>query len=789
MDVTRIAASCFRPSNVGTGVSSQPDYAPSGSAAPEIDGPSDAELISAVRAGDMQAYGTLFARHADSARRLARQLVSAGDVDDLVSEAFSKVLGVLQRGGGPDLAFRAYLLTSLRRLHVDKIRASSRLTTTDDLTPYDPGVPFNDTVVSGFENATAAKAFASLPERWQQVLWHTEVEGQKPADIAPLLGMSANSVSALAYRAREGLRQAFVTMHANDAAEDTCAAVRGELGAYIRGGTSRRTSMKIEEHLSDCRECTAIYLELTEVNSHLGAILAPALLGTAGAGYLAAAHGIAAKGVLVGIGHWLWNTPAGKATSVGGGVAAAGVAVAVAVAAASGSPAPAPVVAAPQHSVSAAPSPKPSPPASKPAIVVPPRPTVTPAVATPRPTPTPTPSPTPKPTPAGPQIVHPPVSVTAPPSGSVTIDLTAGIKDPVGGLHVVKAVAAHGTISIATAKRAEVFFRAALARTSPAGSVTYTAHAGWKGADVIRYTVADADGRTISGSVTVTTLDAAPTAPAVSATAPAAWVNPATTPIAVLATASDPNGDPVSLAAVGQAAHGTVTITPDGQAAYTPNAGYGSTASTTATDTFSYTVSDGTLTSTGTVTVTLGMLPDRAPIAPDVSASTAYMTAVSFDLPATDPDGDPLAVTFNGVPSSAISVTGLHATYTPPAGFSGTARFSYTVTDPGGLSSQGAVNVTVAPEPATVSITGNPHGNILDLQVDAVPAGGALLTVTFDLLSLPSQVVTVESVTADTTTCSGIGTSTVSCPLPAGSTSVHIRVDSNIWDFHAAVTR
>ena len=89
-----------------------------------IDGPGDAELISAVRGGDVDAYGELFARHVDAARRLARQLVAAGDADDLVSEAFAKVLVVLQRGGGPDLAFRAYLLTAVRRLHVDRIRAA-----------------------------------------------------------------------------------------------------------------------------------------------------------------------------------------------------------------------------------------------------------------------------------------------------------------------------------------------------------------------------------------------------------------------------------------------------------------------------------------------------------------------------------------------------------------------------------------------------------------------------------------------------------------------------------------
>ena len=87
---------------------------------------------------------------------------------------------MLQRGGGPDLAFRAYLLTAVRRLHVDRFRAGSRLHTTDDMDAFDPGVPFRDTAVEGFESAAAAAAFASLPERWQLVLWHTEVEGTSP---------------------------------------------------------------------------------------------------------------------------------------------------------------------------------------------------------------------------------------------------------------------------------------------------------------------------------------------------------------------------------------------------------------------------------------------------------------------------------------------------------------------------------------------------------------------------------------------------------------------------------
>jgi RNA polymerase sigma factor (sigma-70 family) len=249
---------------------------------------SDAELISRVRGGDVSAYGDLFTRHRDAATRLARQLVSPIDADDLVSEGFAKVLNVLLAGGGPDVAFRAYLLTAIRRLHVDKIRATAKATPTDDLAAYDGGEEFDDTVIAGFEGAAAAKAFASLPERWQLVLWHLEIEGQKPADVAPLLGMSPNAVSALAYRAREGLRQAYLQSHSADLGGDECRWTHDRLGAYVRKGLARRDSAKVEAHLETCRSCTAAYLELYEVNTSLAGVIGPMVLGGAATGYLTA---------------------------------------------------------------------------------------------------------------------------------------------------------------------------------------------------------------------------------------------------------------------------------------------------------------------------------------------------------------------------------------------------------------------------------------------------------------------------------------------------------------------
>uniref|UniRef100_UPI000A97B49F sigma-70 family RNA polymerase sigma factor n=1 Tax=Nocardioides sp. REDSEA-S30_B4 TaxID=1811552 RepID=UPI000A97B49F len=296
---------------------------------------SDADLIDAVRAGDLESYGELFARHQDSARRLALQLTrGSGDAEDLVSDAFAKVMEVLERGGGPDEAFRAYLLTSVRRLYVDRTRVTSRVQATDDIAAYDAGVPFHDSAVAGFDNEAAAEAFASLPERWQLVLWHTEVEGAKPADVAPLLGISPNSVAALAYRAREGLREAFLAAHATRTEDPDCRRTQSMLGGYVRGNSSRRDSTKVEDHLEGCRRCTGIYLELAEVNSGMGALLAPLLLGGAAAGYVGSGALAATTATTAGLGWggWLLALP-GRARDLAlanlPATAAAGVATAV----------------------------------------------------------------------------------------------------------------------------------------------------------------------------------------------------------------------------------------------------------------------------------------------------------------------------------------------------------------------------------------------------------------------------------------------------------------------------
>lgn len=234
--------------------------------------PDDEWLIKAVRSGNIAAYGELYLRHVGAAYNLARQLArSAIEADDLVSEAFSKVLSSLQVGRGPDSAFRAYLLTALRHTAYDKTRRDRKVELAEDMTtavnPVLVSVQFNDTASARLEKELAAKAFARLPERWQTVLWLTEIESRSPAEVAPKLGLTANGVSALAYRAREGLRQAYLQEHLPGATATHCQPTIDRLGAWTRRGLPMREAQQVRDHLARCGSCRTLSLELAEINT------------------------------------------------------------------------------------------------------------------------------------------------------------------------------------------------------------------------------------------------------------------------------------------------------------------------------------------------------------------------------------------------------------------------------------------------------------------------------------------------------------------------------------------
>ncbi|RRR97571.1 sigma-70 family RNA polymerase sigma factor [Glycomyces terrestris] len=268
---------------------------------------SDPELIAATRRGDTTAYAVLYERHVHAARRLSRILSrDPAGADDLVSETFAKLLHTFRDGGGPDLAFRPYMLQTLRNTFYDRLRRDKKVEFTDDLSPHDPGEVFVDPAVEGQERRYAALAFGKLPERWRMVLWHTEVEEDSPAKIATMLGMTPNGVSALAYRAREKLRQNYLTEHAADSPREECRWTVDRLGARVRGKLGEREVQKVDDHLDSCVTCNLLFAELTELNSGLRVVVAAVFLGGAASPYLAAgavsAAGVAVGGFLAAVG-------------------------------------------------------------------------------------------------------------------------------------------------------------------------------------------------------------------------------------------------------------------------------------------------------------------------------------------------------------------------------------------------------------------------------------------------------------------------------------------------------
>lgn len=256
---------------------------------------SDAELLTRSREGDSAAFGALWERHRRAGIVAARGIAPTLDPDDLVSGAYLKIFELVRDGRGPTGAFRPYLYRVISSLAADSYRSAelsnSHLEEVPDLTeagPWEDGA---------FDLNAAARAFESLPERWQSVLWYSEVEGMAPRQIAPLLGLSANGVSALAARAKEGLQSAWVETHINmQLGDEACRSTREQLQRYQLGKLPARRTREVAAHLEHCDACTAAAAEFSTLNRQLTLVLVTLLVGGAATGGLLKSLGVLGVG-------------------------------------------------------------------------------------------------------------------------------------------------------------------------------------------------------------------------------------------------------------------------------------------------------------------------------------------------------------------------------------------------------------------------------------------------------------------------------------------------------------
>ncbi|MFD9477648.1 sigma-70 family RNA polymerase sigma factor [Streptomyces nojiriensis] len=263
---------------------------------------SDGELCALLRghisepdAAVSDVMDEVFARHHPSVLAYARTCCrDVSTAQDLAAEAFARTYRAITWGAGPEYAWRPYLLTCVRRLAATWARDSARTRLSDDFEEWaaqlSDGQDTEDAVFTAEEGSLVLRAYRSLPERWQAVLWHSVVEHEPAAETAARLGISAGGIGSLVARAREGLREAYLRAHLDQTASDECKHYGGQIAARLRR-PGKRLTRDLGRHLQGCDDCARAERDLRDVNGRLGVLLLGGILLWNPASFLSALGG------------------------------------------------------------------------------------------------------------------------------------------------------------------------------------------------------------------------------------------------------------------------------------------------------------------------------------------------------------------------------------------------------------------------------------------------------------------------------------------------------------------
>jgi len=86
------------------------------------------------------------------------------------------------------------------------------------------------------------------------------------------MGLQPNADSALAFRARKGLRAEWVQSHATITLDDEHLFTLSNMGQFALGTSRKPTRIAIEGHLRGCATCENVLAEILDVVGRLGAM-------------------------------------------------------------------------------------------------------------------------------------------------------------------------------------------------------------------------------------------------------------------------------------------------------------------------------------------------------------------------------------------------------------------------------------------------------------------------------------------------------------------------------------
>lgn len=272
--------------------------------------------------------------------------------------------------------------------------------------------------------------------------------------------------------------------------------------------------------------------------------------------------------------------------------------------------------------------------------------------------------------------------------------------------------AANGVLTVASDAEGEALFVTIVTTTTHGsltlnadGSFSYSPALNYFGPDSFTYTVGDASASGNSATVSINVLHQAPVAldTTFSTSTGVALIRSAAQGVLAPGSATDPQGQPMTVSLLSATTNGILTLNPNGSFSYTPAAGF------TGTDTFTYQVSDPiAVGNTATATITVANQP---PVANNFSYTTRQNTTLAVTAAngvlahASDAEGETMtavlvSTTSNGV--LALKPDGSF-TYTPNNNFTGSDSFKYQASDPNGTSTPATITLVVDQPPVAVN--------------------------------------------------------------------------------------
>ncbi len=257
---------------------------------------SDQKLLAEYRAGDAKAFGVLYEKYERLAFVQAFKYVKTHpQAEDVVYEAFTKIMETIRRGKGPTVSMQHYLMSTVRAVAVSSLRKSEHEQVDDpqEIAKLFEAETFHD---EGDTAGWLIESFNSLDEKSQRVIWLRVVEGLKSREIAKIIGTYPVAVTRLYQTAIHNFRDRFVVEAVADSFDEGCADSLSELRELAAGRGSAGSV-----HVENCPRCSIVARRLRGTDRALLSIVFLAGLGTLAAESLKPTAAGAASSWLAGL--------------------------------------------------------------------------------------------------------------------------------------------------------------------------------------------------------------------------------------------------------------------------------------------------------------------------------------------------------------------------------------------------------------------------------------------------------------------------------------------------------